>query len=116
MQNGREKLVVVGSGMVSHRFLEMLAERTPDAFDVTLIGEEPRLAYDRVGLSGFFDGKSPDDLALAKPGQYEASGFAVRLSARVTGLDRARRVVVATGADGVGQEVPYDRLVLATGS
>ena len=41
MQNGRERLVVVGSGMVGHRFLEMLAERTPDAFDVTLIGEEP---------------------------------------------------------------------------
>jgi nitrite reductase (NADH) large subunit len=116
MQNGRERLVVVGSGMVSHRFLEMLAERTPEAFEVTLIGEEPRLAYDRVGLSGFFDGKSPEDLALAKPGQYEAAGFAVRLSARVTGLDRARRIVVATGADGVSQEVPYDRLVLATGS
>ena len=51
------------------------------------------------------------------PGQYEASGFAVRLSARVTGLDRARRVVVATGADGVSQEIALrppgagDRLV-----
>ncbi|HXU06501.1 MAG TPA: FAD-dependent oxidoreductase, partial [Polyangia bacterium] len=108
-------MVVVGNGMVGHRFLEMLGERATAAgqapFDVTIIGEEPRLAYDRVGLSAFFDGKTADDLALARPGQYEAAGFAVRLSTRVRRIDRKRRVVEADGA-----EIPYDRLVLATGS
>ena len=101
--------------MVGHRFLEMYGERAAAAgggpFDVTVIGEEPRLAYDRVGLSGYFDGKTPDDLALARPGQYEAAGFAVRLATRARRIDRERRVVEVDGA-----EIPYDRLLLATGS
>ena len=112
---GRERLVIVGNGMVGHRFLEMYGERAAAAgggpFDVTVIGEEPRLAYDRVGLSGYFDGKTPDDLALTRPGQYEAAGFAVRLATRARRIDRERRVVEVDGA-----EVPYDRLLLATGS
>src|SRR5215471_886893 len=112
---GRDRLLIVGNGMVGHRFLEMLGERATAAgqapFDVTVIGEEPRLAYDRVGLSAFFDGKTADDLALARPGQYEAAGFAVRLSTRARRIDRTRRIVEVDGA-----EIPYDRLVLATGS
>src|SRR5215510_7519301 len=116
MQAGaRERLVVIGNGMVGHRFLEMYGERAGAAgggpFEVTVIGEEPRLAYDRVGLSGYFDGKTADDLALARPGQYEAAGFAVRLSTRARRIDRARQIVEIEGA-----EIPYDRLVLATGS
>ncbi|HSY39623.1 MAG TPA: FAD-dependent oxidoreductase, partial [Polyangia bacterium] len=121
-----ERLVVVGNGMVSHRFLELLAARAAKAphplqasFEVTLVGEEPRLAYDRVGLSTFFDGRTPEEMTLPAAGQYEAAGFAVRLNARVTGLDRQRRVVVVQGkpeGGGETQELGYDRLVLATGS
>jgi len=112
---GRERLVILGNGMVGHRFLEMYGERAAAAgggpFDVTVIGEEPRLAYDRVGLSGYFDGKTPEDLALTRPGQYEAAGFAVRLATRARRIDRERRVVEVDGA-----EIPYDRLLIATGS
>ncbi len=107
---GRERLVVVGNGMVGHRFLELLGGAGP-RFEVTVLGEEPRLAYDRVGLSTFFDGRTPAEMTLPQPGQYAAAGFDVRLGARATGIDRARRVVQAGG-----QEFPYDHLVLATGS
>ncbi len=99
--------------MVSHRFLELLAARgakeahpLQPSFEVTLVGEEPRLAYDRVGLSTFFDGRTPDEMTLPAAGQYEAAGFAVRLNARVTGLDRQRRVVVVQGE----RRIPGDRL------
>src|SRR5438552_189412 len=114
-----ERLVVVGNGMVSHRFLELVAARAARnagaSFEVTVVGEEPRLAYDRVGLSTFFDGRTPEEMTLPAPRQYEAAGFTVRLNARATGLDRARRVVTAQTPQGA-QEIPYDRLVLATGS
>jgi nitrite reductase (NADH) large subunit len=114
-----ERLVVVGNGMVSHRFLELLAVRTAKAphplFEVTIVGEEPRLAYDRVGLSTFFDGRTPEEMTLPAAGQYEAAGFAVRLNARATGLDRQRQVVTVQG-EGAAQEIGYDQLVLATGS
>src|SRR5688572_20632753 len=109
------RLVVVGNGMVGHRCLEILADRaaagTPPPFEVTVIGEEPRAAYDRVGLSTFFDGRSANDLSLVRPGQYEAAGFAVRLATAARRIDRERRVVETDAG-----EVPYDKLILATGS
>jgi nitrite reductase (NADH) large subunit len=117
-----ERLVVVGNGMVSHRFLELVAARaakeadpSQPSFQVTVIGEEPRLAYDRVGLSTFFDGRTPEEMTLPSAGQYEAAGFTVRLNARATAVDRQRKVVVVEGQGGT-QEIGYDRLVLATGS
>jgi nitrite reductase (NADH) large subunit len=117
-----ERLVVVGNGMVSHRFLELVAARaarepqpSQPLFEVTVIGEEPRLAYDRVGLSTFFDGRTPEEMTLPAAGQYEAAGFTVRLNARATSLDRTRQVVVVEG-QGETREIGYDRLVLATGS
>src|SRR6185436_7131253 len=108
---GRDRLVIVGNGMVGHRFLEFYGERVAAAghvlFDVTVIGEEPRLAYDRVGLSAYFDGKSVEELVLARLGQYEAAGYTVWLATRARCIDRARCVVEVDG-----DPIPYDRLVL----
>src|SRR3954471_4713019 len=103
---GRDRLVVVGNGMVGHRFLEFLGERAAATgrapFDVTVLGEEPRLAYDRVGLSAFFDGKTTEDLGLERPAPYEAAGATVHLSTRARRIDRARKVVELEGG-----EIPY---------
>ncbi|MBC8132820.1 MAG: nitrite reductase large subunit [Deltaproteobacteria bacterium] len=112
-QSQKPRLVVVGNGMVGHRFLEVLANAGQSkGFDVTVFGEEPRAAYDRVNLSAFFDGRSADDLTLPQPGQYEAEGYRVLLNERVDAIDRpSKSVVTATG-----RNVPYDTLILATGS
>jgi nitrite reductase (NADH) large subunit len=106
----RAQLVVVGNGMVGQRFLEALPAAAPYA--VTVLAEEPRAAYDRVRLSGYFSGKSAADLSLVPAGFFERSGIALRLNAQVAALERARRCV-RTAA---GEEFPYDKLVLATGS
>src|SRR5512142_2131243 len=63
--NARSKLLVVGNGMVGQRFLESLPPDAP--FDITVLAEEPRPAYDRVQLSAFFSGKTADDLSLVSP-------------------------------------------------
>ena len=105
-------IVVVGHGMVGHKFVEtLLAPGTP-GLRVTILGEEPRPAYDRVHLSEFFSGKSAEDLSLVAPGFFERDDALLRLNARVTGIDREARTVLL--AD--GETVAYDRLVLATGS
>ncbi len=106
------KIIVVGHGMVGHKFLEELHQQKLASADVTVLGEEPRPAYDRVHLSEFFAGKSAEDLSLVAPGFFEQSGFSLRLKARASAIDRRRKTV--TTAD--GEVLPYDKLVLATGS
>jgi nitrite reductase (NADH) large subunit len=109
----RQRLVVIGNGMVGHRFLTTLVDKGLAAsYDVTIFGEEPRVAYDRVYLSTFFDGKTADDLSLCKPGQYEAAGFRLILGDKATRIDREAKTVTSAA----GLTVPYDKLVLATGS
>ncbi|HEY9545260.1 MAG TPA: nitrite reductase large subunit NirB [Solimonas sp.] len=104
------KIVVVGHGMVGHKLVEALADRVD--LQLSVIGEEPRAAYDRVHLTEFFSGKSADDLALARPDFAEAYGIGLQLNTRATAIDReARTVTTATG-----EVVPYDQLILATGS
>ncbi|GAA3693257.1 nitrite reductase large subunit NirB [Nonomuraea antimicrobica] len=100
------RIVVVGYGPAAHRLVETLASKGFDG-TVTVIGEEPRPAYDRVALTSYLSGTSAEDLTYPVP-----AGVVTRLSSRVTGIDREARLV--TLADG-GAE-PYDVLVLATGS
>ncbi|WP_345750457.1 nitrite reductase large subunit NirB [Microbacterium rhizophilus] len=102
------RIAVVGAGMVAHRFVESLLSRAGDV-RVTLIGEEGRPPYDRVGLTGFFAGSSADDLTL-DPLDDERVSFAAGDPA--IRIDRAARMVVTRSR----REVAYDALVLATGS
>ncbi|MGY0196676.1 nitrite reductase large subunit NirB [Leptothrix sp. BB-4] len=109
------KIVVVGHGMVGHKFLESLVEAAgPGAPDlhVTVLCEEPRAAYDRVHLSEFFAGKTADDLSLVEPGFFERSGHTLRLATRAASIDRTARTVTTMDGEVLG----WDKLVLATGS
>jgi nitrite reductase (NADH) large subunit len=106
-------VVVVGNGMVGHRFVESLLERDPDArFRVIALCEEPRPAYDRVHLSDLFGGREPDDLALATPSEYQRRGVDLRVGVAAARLDLEARLVFTT----TGERLHYDHLVLATGS
>jgi len=105
-------IVVIGHGMVGHKFLETLAASERQDLRVTVLGEEPRPAYDRVHLSAFFAGKTADDLSLVAPGFFEREDMVLRLNAKVVGIDRAEKKVSLADSSSVA----YDRLVLATGS
>jgi nitrite reductase (NADH) large subunit len=103
------QLVIVGNGMVGHRLVELC--RDSGQFEITVIGEERRAAYDRVNLTKFFDGGA-EPLALTSAEAYAATGVRLVLGDAVAGIDRAAKVVrTATGL-----ALPYDKLVLATGS
>ncbi|WP_193161553.1 nitrite reductase large subunit NirB [Microbulbifer hainanensis] len=109
----KQKLIVIGNGMVGHHFLEQLAARPEKSlFEVTVFCAEPRPAYDRVHLSEYFGGRSAEDLALGKVERYREWGFELLLNDAVTAIDRDRKTVTAAS----GMEKSYDRLVLATGS
>jgi nitrite reductase (NADH) large subunit len=109
----QKTLVVVGNGMVGHRFLEqMVALDAQRDWNLVTFSQEPRVAYDRVNLSSFFAGKTAADLTLVEPGYYQDNQVKIHLGDQVQHIDRqAKRV---TSANGVA--VAYDKLVLATGS
>ncbi len=106
------KLVIVGNGMVGHRLVELCTSGdNAGRFDITVLGEERRPAYDRVNLTKFFEAGA-DGLALASTDAYAAAGVRLLLGDAVAAVDRAaRRVRTAAGV-----ELAYDKLVLATGS
>lgn len=106
-------LVVVGTVMVGHHFLEQLVERSlHQQYHVVVFGEERHPAYDRVHLSEYFAGRSAESLSMVSEGFFEQTGIELRTGCQVMTIDRQRRCV----RDASGQETPYDRLVLATGS
>ena len=97
--------------MVGHHFVEQLRSASPQA-DILVLGEESRLAYDRVHLSEYFSGKTAEDLALTTPEQYETQNIRFLTDARVVDIQRDEKQVVLES----GETYSYDKLVLATGS
>lgn len=104
-------VVVVGAGMVAHRFVESLLRSEGDTRSVTLIGEEARAPYDRVGLSSYFAGASADDLELDAGVLADDRVHFIR-DDRVISIDRSARSVRTRS----GAIHAYGTLVLATGS
>ncbi len=106
-------LVVVGNGPVGQRLVDVLRERDVDqTWQVTVIGEEPRRAYDRVALSSYFDGVDADALDVVAADCYDGTARTLHLDEVVMGIDRAVRTVTTSR----GRTIGYDALVLATGS
>ncbi|MDG2018166.1 MAG: nitrite reductase large subunit NirB [Porticoccaceae bacterium] len=104
-------VVVIGNGMVGHHYVEQLVNSEIDA-KITLIGGEPRPAYDRVHLSEFFAGRSPEDLALTTREHYAELGVDAHFGDPVERIDRDNKTVTTS----CGRTFDYEKLVLATGS
>src|SRR5262245_60626892 len=103
----RPRLVVVGHGPAGHRLVEALRQRdSGGSWQVTILGEEPRPAYDRVALTSYLT----EGAELGYPAHDP--GVAARHGDPVVSIDRAGRAVTTAA----GRTVRYDRLVLATGS
>ncbi|MCG5246653.1 NAD(P)/FAD-dependent oxidoreductase [Methylorubrum extorquens] len=109
----KDRLVVVGNGMASLRFLERLTERAPGRYDVTVVGAEPVAAYNRVLLSSLLGGEVDEAACGFRPlSWYEEHGIRLVTGAPVTEIDRANRIALV----GETHVLPYDKLVLAVGS
>jgi nitrite reductase (NADH) large subunit len=98
--------------MVGQRFLESLTKDGIADLAITVLAEEPRLAYDRVNLSRYFSGSSAEDLTLTTREFFDRNGIDLHSGDAVASIDRAgKRVITQSGA-----EYEYDILILATGS
>lgn len=108
-----ERLIVIGNGMVGLRLLDELCRLAPERYEVTVIGAEPVPAYNRVLLSALLAGDVRGaDLEYHPAAWYVGRGLRLKLGVPVTAVSaRARQVITADG-----ETLPFDRLVLATGS
>ena len=109
----RKRIIVVGNGMVGYKFCEKLVNKDKlNQFHITVFGEEPRPAYDRVNLSSYFSGKTLDELTMAPFSWYEENGIDLYVNEKVTTINHAEKYIVSDK----GKKLDYDSLVLATGS
>jgi len=109
----RERLVVVGNGMAGMRTVEELLKLDPTRFDITVFGAEPHPNSDRIMLSSVLAGeKQVDDIVINTRAWYDDNDITLHTGDPVTKIDPKTRTVTAQS----GLTVPYDRLLLATGS
>jgi nitrite reductase (NADH) large subunit len=109
----RKTIVVIGNGMVGHRFCERLIDFDSNGdFEIVVFGEESRPVYDRVHLTQWFAHRDGRQLQIAGAEWYEDQGISLFLGDPVTAIDHEHQVVRAAS----GREVPFDIIVLATGS
>jgi nitrite reductase (NADH) large subunit len=111
---GMQRLVVVGNGMAGARAVEeILARGGGERFHITMVGEEPYGNYNRLRLSNVLSGAdTATDIFLNPLEWYREQDITLHAGVRATGIDRHRRQV--RGHDGT--IIPYDILLLATGS
>ena len=109
----KEKLVVIGNGMAGIRTVEELLKVAPEAYDITVFGDEPYGNYNRIMLSPVLAGeKTIDEIMLNDEQWYADNGITLHKGKKVVKIDRVRRKVIAED----GTEADYDRLLIATGS
>ncbi|MCH2110032.1 MAG: nitrite reductase large subunit NirB [Polyangiaceae bacterium] len=107
------RVVIAGNGMVGYKLCDELSKgEGAQKLKVTALGDESIPAYDRVHLSEYFSGKSAEDLFLEPTEWYEERNIDLRLGTRVSRIDRETKMIVTN----VGEEIPYDSLILATGA
>eukprot|EP00442_Polarella_glacialis_P051344 CAMPEP_0115090508 /NCGR_PEP_ID=MMETSP0227-20121206/25473_1 /TAXON_ID=89957 /ORGANISM="Polarella glacialis, Strain CCMP 1383" /LENGTH=1329 /DNA_ID=CAMNT_0002481671 /DNA_START=32 /DNA_END=4021 /DNA_ORIENTATION=+ len=112
------RVVVIGHGPVGHDFVVKLVGMVGDgALDITVLGEEPRMAYDRVHLTEYFEHHDPSKLSMCDQGWFNDHKVSCSINARVEKIDRELRCIsVRDTKTGSVKEMPYDACVMATGS
>jgi nitrite reductase (NADH) large subunit len=107
-----KKLVIVGNGMAGVGCLEQILKYAP-VFDVTILGDETHVNYNRILLSSVLAGeKAADDITLNPPEWYWNNKVHLRVGARVIDVDADLKVVMTED----GTATSFDTLLLATGS
>ncbi|MBT0887923.1 MULTISPECIES: nitrite reductase large subunit NirB [Acinetobacter] len=106
------KILMIGHGMVGHKFIESVLEQAGDDIELTILAEEPHLAYDRVHLTEYFSGKSVKDLSLCRSDFADAYDIDLRLNTKAVEIDQLHKTVTTSQGD----VLSFDKLILATGS
>ena len=108
-----EPLVIVGNGMAAARLVDELAKVALGRYAIAVIGDEPRLAYNRVLLSSVLAGETASqDIELRPASWWRDRGVTLKYGCIATEIDVGRRELKIENEE----SVPFSKLVLTTGS
>jgi nitrite reductase (NADH) large subunit len=108
-----EPLVIVGNGMAAARLVDELAKVALGRYAIAVIGDEPRLAYNRVLLSSVLAGETAShDIELRPASWWRDRGVTLKIGCVATEIDVGRRELKIEG----GESIPFSKLIVATGS
>lgn len=109
----KQELIVIGNGMAPGRMLEQLQEIAPDLYNITIFNAEPRVNYNRLMLSPVLSGeKQYADIITHDDDWYANHHIQLHKSTPIVAIDRDEKTVTTQSGD----QYPYDKLVVATGS
>ena len=108
-----EPLVIVGNGMAAARLVDELAKAALGRYAIAVVGDEPRLAYNRVLLSSVLAGETAShDIELRSANWWRDRGVTLKYGCVVTAIDVGRRELKIANEESIA----FSKLVLATGS
>src|SRR5450759_2558789 len=108
-----EPLVIVGNGMAALRLVDELAKVALGRYAIAVIGDEPRLAYNRVLLSSVLAGEAAShDIELRPAHWWRDRGVTLKYGCVATEIDVGRRELKIENEESIA----FSRLVIATGS
>ena len=110
----KQNLVVIGNGMAGMRAVEeLLKHEAGTRYNITVFGAEPHVNYNRIMLSSVLAGdKTVDEIVINSREWYDENGIHLFTGDAVTAIDREARIVTTAS----GHAMPYDKLLIATGS
>jgi nitrite reductase (NADH) large subunit len=108
-----EPLVIVGNGMAAARLVDELTRTALGRYAIAVIGDEPRLAYNRVLLSSVLAGETAShDIELRPASWWRERGVTLKYGCVATEIDVGRRELKIAGEESIS----FSKLVLTTGS
>ncbi len=107
------KHVIIGTGIAALSAAEAIRKQDGTA-EVLMLGADRHPPYFRIKLSHLLSSPNTaiDDILIKKPEWYEAQRIVLRTGAAVARIDTENRQIILLS----GEEIPYDRLLLATGA
>ncbi|WP_138420789.1 nitrite reductase large subunit NirB [Aquibacillus sediminis] len=109
----KQKLIVIGNGMAGLRCIENILKEDNSIYDITIFGSEPHVNYSRIMLSSVLQGGTTfDDITINHLEWYQANNIRLYTGETVIEIDKNKKLIKTDKE----REVPYDKLILATGS
>jgi len=109
----KQKLILIGSGMVGARFIERLLVEAPEQYDIRVFNKEPNGGYNRIMLSPVLAGeKKLPDIMTHDHAWFEERDVHLHTSTEIMSVNQLNKTVKTD----LGAEYSYDKLIIATGS